>query len=276
MIAFIDQVFKTLTTIFLRIKMVAQHYPQPQHFSPVPKLMYGRQWIPSCLSMISLDEGTQLDFLENNQKIENYAESMLSHSWDWESDYCSPIVLLFDKAETKLWCGDGHCRIKAARKVGKEFNSPQPIFVQIRQGNFNEAKFYYCLSNLRHSELNRRSKRKLIFELIANIHSLPTCDDRRLWSDREIARQIGNVDHKTIATIRREVVEAMNPGERFYRSVRLTEQQKSYRRNIRRLAKILSEVDGGDITMMLEAFLPSYREKLINGVTNYQAKFTPI
>jgi len=246
--------------------------PDPQHFSPVPKLIYGRQWVPPTLGLISLDEGTQLDLLDNMQKIDTYAQSMLRNAWDWENDFRTPITLLFDKAETKLWCGDGHCRIKAARLVAKNSNSPQPIYVQVRTGNFREAKYYYCLTNLRYGEHSRSCRRKLIFELINDIHNFPFCDHRRLWSDREIARQIGSIDHKTIGVIRREVVEAMNPGERHYKFVKLTDQQRSYRRNTRRLVKFLSEVQDLEITQMLDMIKPGFRDKLVNGVLTYQEK----
>jgi len=243
-----------------------------QPLSAFPKLILGRQWVPSVLSLISLDEGTQLDLLENTQKIDRYVESMQNNVWDWENDVRTPIVLLFDQTETKLWCGDGHCRIKAARLLSKNLNKPKPIYVQVRTGNFSEAKLYYCLTNLRYGENSRFGRRMLIFELIKSIHNLPLYDRRRLWSDREIARQIGNVDHKTIGSIRRDVIAAMTPGERIYKRVKLTEQQRSYRRNNRRLAKFLSEVQEIEISQMLENLKPGFRDKLVTGVLTFQEK----
>lgn len=155
--------------------------------------------------------------------------------WDWSADPETPILLYFDRIEDKLWCGDGHARIKAARIA-----SVDKIYVEIQIGNFAEAKLHYCLTKLRYGDSKRLDKRYLLAELFNTLYTLSLKDIRRFWSDREIARQTG-VDHKTIGAIRRHILNGREVNCSASKR-RLTEEQHCARRNARRIIKSVEEM----------------------------------
>ena len=219
------------------------------------QLTPGRQWISPFLSCISLDEGTQSRIKESNAKIKEYGRLMAEGSWDWQAASNQPITLFWDVQGPKLWCGDGHHRIKAARaeSVGK-------ISVEIRLGTVVDAKIYSCTANSTHGTYTtRQDKRNQIRILLINLSLLPEADRRRTWSDREIARRVG-VDHKTVGKVRKEMAaeaQGSSPGQ----DNRLNESQRQRRRNVKRLAQVATELAEEDLVQVLRTLSPAKLSK---------------
>lgn len=229
----------------------------------LPEFQPGLQWISPWLPYISLEEGTQSRVQENGSKIRDYGRLMAEVNWDWQKSQYQPITLFWDAAAQKLWCGDGHHRIKAARQ---EFI--KQISVDIRLGTLADAKIFNCTANSAHGiRTTRQDKRHQIQILLTTLSLLPE-ETQSQWSDREIARRIG-VDHKTVGKIRRQIeaeAETILPKKTYSRECKLKQ-----RRNINRLNLVTDELDVDGLVNVLKTLSPSKISKLKEAVQYFEA-----
>ena len=209
-----------------------------------PPFSAGKQWISPHIPCLSLDEGTQSRINENRGIIKKYGQIMAEGDWDWEEYQHQIIVLFWDQQKEKLFCGDGHHRIKAARK-----QALQQILVEIRFGSFIDAKIFNCTANSSHgNRTTNQDKRNQIIILLTSLELLPENDQRRRWSDREIARRIG-VDHKTVGRVRRAVRE--NTIEQNREEILQKKLLQKKRRRFNSLVKLVEECHQDELINLL-------------------------
>jgi hypothetical protein len=241
----------------------SQRLPSQKAFTESLQFQLGLQWISPWSSYISLDEGTQSRVKENLSKIRDYGRLMAEENWDWQKSQYQPITLFWDTAAQKLWCGDGHHRIKAARQ-----ESLEEIYVDIRLGTVNDAKILNCIANATHGiRTTRQDKRNQIRILLITLNSL-TEDERRKWSDRYIARRIG-VDHKTVGKIRQQIAAA--PQKVEVEKTQSREFKLRQKRNINRLNLVTDELDVEGLVKVLKTLSPSKVSKLKEAVQYLEA-----
>ncbi len=142
--------------------------------------------LPICA--IRTDGGTQTRTATDDDAIEDYAERYRAEL------EMPPVVVFFDG--TDHWLADGFHRLAAAALAGRG-----EIPTDLRPGTVQDARRYAIGANQAHGvRLTNADKRRKIGMAL---------DDPE-WaslSDREIARRCG-VDHKTVATVRRERADA--------------------------------------------------------------------
>jgi hypothetical protein len=226
-----------------------------------PEFKPGFQWISPWLSFISLEEGTQSRVRENISKIPEYGKLMAQGTWDWHKSQYQPITLFWDNGAEKLWCGDGHHRIKAARG-----EAIQKIYVEIRLGTLTDARIFNCTVNATHGiRTTQKDKRNQIRILLEIVQSLPEIEQRK-WSDREIARRIG-VDNKTVGRIRQQMSNDRQPTNNNPPQ----ESKLKQRRNLNRLNLVTDELDVEGLINVLKHLKPSQISKLKKAVQYLEA-----
>jgi hypothetical protein len=139
------------------------------------------------LASIRLDGGTQTRATTDAAAIADYAERYR------EQLDMPPVVVFFDGADH--WLADGFHRVAAAVLAGRG-----EIPTDLRDGTLQDARRHAICANQAHGvRLSNADKRRKIGMAL---------DDPE-WStlsDRELGRRCG-VDHKTVATVRRELAE---------------------------------------------------------------------
>lgn len=157
---------------------------------------------PQVFTLASLDVDQKLQFREstNAKVIEEYAENMVainhrdfvvdSRDEEWE-----PIVVYHDKKADKYWLVEGFHRVAAALKAGFDY-----FQARIKKGTFRDATEHALRSNASHGlrRTNADKRRAVAFVLQDS--------DWCLDSDSVNGRRCG-VDGKTVASVRRELVE---------------------------------------------------------------------
>ena len=226
-------------------------------------LQPGLQWINPGLPSISLEAGTQSRIREKNSQINEYGKLMAQGDWDWHNPQSQPITLFWDKTIQKLWCGDGHHRIKAALQEGiKE------IYVEIRTGTFTDAQIFNCTSNAAHGLRPTRSdKRQQILILLKALAQLPVSEQSQ-WSHREIARRVG-VDHKTVGRIRQQLEAGEFSMENS--SSGKNESRRKQQRNAKRLLQVTNELGVEELIEILKTLNPAKVSKLKQAVRYLEA-----
>lgn len=223
----------------------------------------GLQWINPCLSLISLEGGTQSRITEKTSQINEYGKLMAQGNWDWHHPQSQPITLFWDKTNQTLWCGDGHHRIKAARR-----EAIKQIYVEIRIGSLSHAQIFNCTSNSSHGIRPTRSdKRQQILILLKAIAQLPLAEQSQ-WSHREIARQIG-VDHKTVGRVRQLLEQGEFNNENS--ESRYNESVRKQKRNAKRLVQVTNELGVEELIHVLQTLNPSKVSKLKQAVHYLEA-----
>src|SRR5262245_26335475 len=131
------------------------------------------------------DPGAQMRAEMRPETVNDYAEEMLNGA-----DF-PPIVVYHDG--TAYWLGDGYHRVAAARKIERE-----SIKAEIRQGTARDAILCGVGANATHGlQRTQVDKRRAIERLLFD-------PEWARWSDRKIG-EAANVDHKTVAKVRREL-----------------------------------------------------------------------
>lgn len=106
-----------------------------------------------------------------------------------------PPVTLYDDGKT-LWLADGYHRVAAALQLELTH-----INADVHPGTRRDAMFAAINANAKHGlRRTRDDKRRAVRLLLLD-------DEWRTWSDRQIARH-ASVDHKTVGSIRAELVAA--------------------------------------------------------------------
>jgi hypothetical protein len=137
------------------------------------------------------DCGAQMRVEMRVETVNDYAADMLDGA-------TFPAVILFDDG-AELWVADGYHRVAAARKIERE-----AILAEIRQGSARDAILYSVGSNAVHGlRRTQADKRRAVERLLRD-------PEWAAWSDRQIAKA-ARVDHKTVGTIRRELIAGGKP-----------------------------------------------------------------
>ena len=117
--------------------------------------------------------------------VADYADAM-------EAGAMFPAIIVFFDG-TRYWPGDGFHRIEAARRIDRE-----TISADVREGGQRDALLLAASANAKHGLRRTQADKR------RSIESLLRDPDWARWSDRKIAKACA-VDHKTVATVRREL-----------------------------------------------------------------------
>jgi hypothetical protein len=140
---------------------------------------------PVRLDLIRLDGGTQLRVATKPETVDEYAEAMA------EGDAFPPPEVFYDYEH--YWPADGHQRIAAAVKAGKE-----SILCTIHDGTQRDAILHAVGANVSHGDRRTQADARNAVETMLRD------EEWGKWSDRKIGEKCG-VDHKTVAKYRREL-----------------------------------------------------------------------
>lgn len=138
------------------------------------------------IACMRLDGNTQPRCEINETAVAEYAELVA------ERDKFPPVVVFDDGAS--LWLADGFHRVHAHRRAGMP-----TIFAEVHSGTRRDAVLYGLNANIRHGLRETRADKRRKIEIMLGD------DEWGRWSDREIGRRCG-VDHKTVTTVRAELV----------------------------------------------------------------------
>jgi len=157
------------------------------------------QYLP--LEAIRTDGGTQARAGLNEATIQEYAEAWLQLSHEQNGFLKMPLIVVFHDGEA-YWLADGFHRVEAYTRFvnGPSASaSPRAIRAEIRSGTRRDAVLYACGANSTHGlKRTDADKRRACARVLKD-------DEWTQWSDSEIARRV-NVDHKTVASVRAELV----------------------------------------------------------------------
>jgi uncharacterized ParB-like nuclease family protein len=149
------------------------------------------------INQIRTDGGTQSRVKLCQETVEEYADYLRAE------DELPPVIAFFDPAERVYWLAAGFHRLAAHALVGRK-----TITADVRRGTRREAVLFSVGSNVKHGlKRSREDKRYAVGLLLAD-------DERKHWSDREIARRCGVSDH-LVRLVREELapkVEAAGAG----------------------------------------------------------------
>jgi hypothetical protein len=140
---------------------------------------------PVRLDLLRLDGGTQHRVATRPETVDEYAEAMA------EGVAFPPPTVYFDGAD--FWPADGHQRIAAAVKAGKE-----SILCTIHEGTVRDAILHAVGANVSHGDRRTQADARNAVETMLRD------EEWGEWSDRKIGEKCG-VDHKTVAKYRREL-----------------------------------------------------------------------
>jgi len=160
-----------------------------EHLPVIPMLASPKDWDTLLrVDQIRTDGGTQIRLSAKESTIEEYAEFYRS------SKYIHPIAVCYDG--TEYWLADGFQRLAAVVKLGIE-----KINCEVMMGDRRDAILYAVASNTNHGDRRtREDARNAVKTLLLD-------EEWSQWSDRKIGVQC-EVDHKTVASVRRELKQA--------------------------------------------------------------------
>lgn len=157
------------------------------------------QHIP--IESIRMDGGTQARAGLDNQTLAEYAETWLQLSREQNGFVKMPPIIVFHDGSS-YWLADGFHRVVSYRQFldsGSASASPRAIRAAIEQGTQRDAILYACGANDKHGlRRTNADKRRAAATLLRDT-------EWGQWSDSEIGRRV-NVDHKTVASVRAELV----------------------------------------------------------------------
>lgn len=163
-----------------------------------PKFTVG-PYLP--IDSIRTDGGTQARAGLDEATVAEYAEAWLTLSHRQNGFLEMPPIIVFHDGEA-YWLADGFHRVEAYKRFvnGPSASaSPHAIRADIRSGTRREAVLFACGANASHGlKRTTEDKRRAIERVLGD-------EEWRQWSDSEIARRV-NVDHKTVASVRAELV----------------------------------------------------------------------
>ena len=132
------------------------------------------------------DSSAQMRVEITEQTVLDYAEDMVNGA------KFPPVIAYFDGES--YWLADGFHRRLAAEKIGVD-----EIDAEVHEGNARDAVLHGAGANASHGlRRTQADKWRAIETLIRD-------EEWSKWSDRKIA-QVVNVDHKTVAKVRRDVL----------------------------------------------------------------------
>ena len=132
------------------------------------------------------DGGAQMRVEMKPDVVREYADDMAAGA------ILPPVVVYHDG--TDYWLGDGFHRVAAARKLKRE-----TIDAEVLDGDARQAILRGVGSNSSHGlRRTQADKRQAIERLLRD-------EEWGKWSNRKIA-EVARVDHKTVATVRRELL----------------------------------------------------------------------
>ena len=132
------------------------------------------------------DGGAQMRVEMKPDVVREYADDMAAGA------ILPPVVVYHDG--TDYWLADGFHRVEAARKLERE-----TIDAEVLEGDERQAILHGCGSNASHGlRRTQADKRRAVERLLRD-------EEWGKWSNRKIA-EVARVDHKTVATVRRELL----------------------------------------------------------------------
>ncbi len=132
------------------------------------------------------DAGAQIRVEMKPDVVRDYADAMAA------GEILPPVVVYHDG--TDYWLGDGYHRVEAARKLDRD-----SIDAEVRDGDARQAILHGIGSNASHGlRRTQADKRRAVERLLRD-------EEWSKWSNREIAKA-AKVDHRTVATVRRELL----------------------------------------------------------------------
>lgn len=141
------------------------------------------------IRQIRRDGGTQARVGTNEDTVQEYAELMREHAWDFQSRQ-RPIVLYDGES---FWLADGFHRIEAAQRAGM---SDFPV--EVLRGTKRDAILRAAGANSQHGLRRTNADKRRAVELLLRD------EEWRQWSDRKIA-DVCAVSDKTVGAIRRDL-----------------------------------------------------------------------
>jgi len=161
--------------------------PQPGTPDEEPPGGWGYQSL--LIRQIRRDGGTQARIGLNEDTVQEYAELMRDHLWDFQSRQ-RPIVL-YDGSD--FWLADGFHRIEAAQRA-----QLSDFPVEVLRGTKRDAILRAAGANSQHGLRRTNADKRRAVELLLRD------DEWRQWSDRKIA-DVCAVSQPFVGSIRREV-----------------------------------------------------------------------
>lgn len=161
--------------------------PEVDEFEDAPAVVYGYQSL--LIRQIRRDGGTQARVGLNEDTVQEYAELMRDHLWDFQSRQ-RPIVLYDGSA---FWLADGFHRIEAAQRA-----QLSDFPVEVLKGDQRDAILRAAGANSQHGLRRTNADKRRAVELLLKDA------EWRQWSDRKIADTCA-VDHKTVADVRKSL-----------------------------------------------------------------------
>lgn len=141
------------------------------------------------IRQIRRDGGTQARIGLSEDTVQEYAELMREHRWDFQTMQ-RPIVLYDGDA---FWLADGFHRIEAAQRAQM---TDYPV--EVLRGTKRDAILRACGANSQHGLRRTNTDKRRAVELLLRD------DEWRQWSDRKIANTCA-VSDKTVAAVRRDL-----------------------------------------------------------------------
>lgn len=181
-----------------RIDVKERWKPKAIGIERAPEYAIGQQ-LP--LDAIRMDGGTQARAGLDNATVAEYAETWIQLSRKPNGFLEMPPIVVFHDGSS-YWLADGFHRVVAYRQFldsGSAGASPRAIRAVIQQGTQRAAILYAVGANDKHGlRRTQADKRRAAATLLRDT-------EWTQWSDSEIARRV-NVDHKTVASVRAELV----------------------------------------------------------------------
>lgn len=128
-----------------------------------------RQWVSP--QDITLTAGTQSrDLLygavADSETMDRYAEMMKDGLWEWARE---PLPVAFIDADGKIYAGDCHNRVSAARAANRQ------ILMELKPGTLQDAKLYSCKANTDHGlplrPKDNRKRIEMFLDLLSEMES---------------------------------------------------------------------------------------------------------
>lgn len=139
------------------------------------------------IRQIRRDGGTQARIGLNEETVQEYAELMREHRWDFRT--MQRPIALYDGSD--FWLADGFHRIEAAQRAQL---SDYPI--EVLRGTKRDAILRAAGANSQHGLRRTNADKRRAVELLLRDQEWGQ------WSDRKIA-DVCAVDHKTVADVRK-------------------------------------------------------------------------
>jgi hypothetical protein len=202
------------------------HYSESSTF--IPLLQPEKQWLkPEWITLKSGTQSRDVDGLyeANPATVQQYAELMQEGLWDWMRH---PLPVAFLASDGKIYAGDCHHRVSAARAASQE------IFVDLRPGELVDAVLYSCRANTDHGlPLRAKDQRKRI-ELF--LDTLKNLDEVRSQSLLQSIPNLSEIERRNSKWSTRVIAKYLKLTESSYRTVINILQEREMAQNFTQFA----------------------------------------